>query len=199
MTGRSKASAFRHPPYREAVRACERAVIVTQAASNSVPTGEYAPAFVLPRWDRGHLGFSDFLGRPAFLHFYAGGESAWREQTKFLNRLETQLARLGIGLIGVIAADAASIALHCKTAGVSYPILVDWEPIALVARIYGFHRESGRPDVAASYLIDSRGVVTWKAFVLQGEKINIPTFTEVVESEPLRPFAADCQWAHSTR
>jgi peroxiredoxin len=192
MTGLSETSAFRHPPYREAVRACERAVIVAQAASNSVPTGEYAPAFVLPRWDHGHFGFSDLLGRPALLHFYAGGESAWREQTQSLNRLAALLERLGIGLIGVIAADAASIARHCKTAGMSYPILVDWEPTALVARIYGFHRGSGRPDVAASYLIDSRGVVRWKAFVMQGEKIDIPTFTEAVELEPLRPFAADC-------
>lgn len=191
MTGLSQAAAFRYSTDEKTVPVHERAAIIAQAESNSIQAGEYAPAFVLPRWDLGNFGFSDFLGSPAFLHFYAGNENSWRVQTQYLNLLEARLHRLGIGLVGLIAADPAAIALHCETASPSYPILVDWEPIALVARIYGFHRRSERPDVTASYLIDSRGVVRWKGFACCGERIDIPTIMKVVRSEVTRPFAVD--------
>ncbi len=128
-----------------------------------VPVGEYAPAFVLPRGDKGSFGFAQLLGAPFVLHFYSGSEHSWLQQSACLNAIAPTLEVLGVGLVGIICADQSRLR-HFETYRAGYPVLLDWEPKALVSRIYGFNRNKASPEMSATYLVDRRGVINWIAF-----------------------------------
>lgn len=126
----------------------------------TIPAGDYAPGFVLPRWDKGAFGSVELLGTPSVLHFYSGS-AGWSQQTSALAELHPKLARLGVFLIGIMAAEASVVTAHCEGASPAFPVLCDWEPRAIVSRLYGFNRERAAPVVSATFLIDARGVIRW--------------------------------------
>jgi len=128
---------------------------------STIPVGEYAPAFVLPRWDVGSFGFAELLGTPTVLHFYPGSDTDWPQQSAILADLSPKLGRFGVALVGIIAADRSAISVHCKAESITFPLLRDWEPRALVSRLYGFNREKAAPAIAVTFLVDARGIIRW--------------------------------------
>jgi peroxiredoxin len=128
---------------------------------STIPVGEYAPAFVLPRWDVGFFGFAELLGTPSVLHFYSGPGGDWPQQSAMLADLSLGLACLGVASVGIIAAEPSAISADCKAASTAFPLLCDWEPLAVVSRLYGFNREKAAPEITATFLIDARGVIRW--------------------------------------
>lgn len=128
-----------------------------------VPVGEYAPAFVLPRGDDRSCGLADLMGAPFVLHFFSGAEDTWLRQSDCLKVVTPALAELGVALVGIICAERSQLR-HLESVVKGYSLLLDWEPKALVSRIYGFNHTKASPGISATYLVDRRGVVRWIAF-----------------------------------
>lgn len=155
---------------------------------STIPVGEYAPAFVLPRWDVGSFGFAEFLGKPSVLYFYSGSGGDWPRQSAILADLSPNLDRLGISLVGIVAAEHSAVSLHCKATSTTFPVLIDWEPRALVSRLYGFNRAKAAPVLPATFLIDARGVIRWISGEDHDCSANATEILSAVRSHLLRPF-----------
>ncbi|GAC1043867.1 hypothetical protein thsrh120_38710 [Rhizobium sp. No.120] len=162
------------------------------APETRVPVGEYAPAFVLPRCDRGYLGLAELIGRPSVIHFYSGTGASWFEQSACLNALAPTLGVLGVALVGIICAQQAVVADHCKVTLTDFPVLSDWEPRGLVSRLYGFNLNRAAPNLAATYLIDGHGVVRWIRYGVEAADVDSATIIAAARShlsrqKPLGP------------
>jgi peroxiredoxin len=160
------------------------------AAGTGVPVGEYAPAFVLPGGDRGSFGFADLLGGPFVLHFYSGSEDSWLRQTACLNAISPTPEMLGVGLVAIVCASP-SRTRHLETFRSGYPVLLDWEPKALVSRIYGFNHNKASPEMCATYLVDRRGVIQWIAFDRTDVGGGSTVILEAVRQHLSRPSPVD--------
>lgn len=157
-------------------------------SGRTVPLGEYAPAFVLPRSDFGFFGFAELLGTPSVLYFYSGSGDDWQEQSAVLADLSPRLTRLGVALVGIIAAEPLDTSFGRKAFSTTFPLLCDWEPRALVSRLYGFNREKAAPAVAAAYLIDARGVIRWICGANGGHLATGAKILGAVRAHLLRPL-----------
>lgn len=155
-----------------------------------VPIGEYAPAFVLPRSDEGKFGSAELIGAPFVLHFYSGSERSWLEQSACLHAIAPTLEMLGVALVGVICADRSRAREFGAIRG-GYPVLLDWEPKALVSRIYGFNHDRASPQISATYLVDRRGVINWIAFDGGKGCDGSPTILNAVRLHLSRPSTVD--------
>lgn len=163
MTTTSRAAVAENDEISDLVASRRREQIPSRVTGGGIPVGEYAPAFVLPRGDDRRSGLADMMGAPFVLHFFSGAEDSWLRQSDCLTVIAPALGELGVGLVGIICADRWRVR-HFEVVGKGYPILMDWEPKALVSRIYGFNRTKASPDMSATYLVDRRGVVRWVAF-----------------------------------
>ncbi|WP_082476221.1 peroxiredoxin family protein [Rhizobium sp. Leaf306] len=155
---------------------------------STIPMGEYAPAFVLPRSDVGSFGFAELLGTPSVLYFYSGSGDDCSQQSAILADLSPRLARLGVALVGIIAAEPSAISVYCRAILPTFPLLCDWEPRALVSRLYGFNREKAAPAISATYLIDARGVIRWICCEDGDRPTNGAKILGAVRTHLLRPF-----------
>lgn len=161
-----------------------------RAAGAGVPVGEYAPAFVLPGGDRRSFGFADLLGAPFVLHFYSGSEDSWLRQSACLNAIAPTLEILGVGLVAIVCADRSRVR-DLETCWSGYPVLLDWEPKALVSRIYGFNHNKASPEMSATYLVDRRGVIQWVAFDRADGGGGSTVILEAVRQHLSRPSPVD--------
>lgn len=157
-----------------------------RVAGCGVPIGEYAPAFVLPRGGGGSFGFADLLGAPFVLHFYSGSQDSWLRQSACLNTIAPMLEVLGVGLVGIVCADRSRVR-HFESFRSGYPVLLDWEPRALVSRIYGFNGNKESPKMSATRLVDRRGVIQWIAFDRAGGRGGSTVILNAVRQYLSRP------------
>lgn len=160
------------------------------AAGAGVPVGEYAPAFVLPGGDRGSFGLANLLGAPFVLHFFSGSEDSWLRQSACLNAIAPTLEIVGVGLVAIVCADRSRVR-DLKTFRSGYPVLLDWEPKALVSRIYGFNYNKASPKMSATYLVDRRGVIQWIAFDRTDGGGGSTIILEAVRQHLSRPSPVD--------
>lgn len=158
--------------------------------AGGVHVGDYAPAFVLPRSDKRKIGSADLSGAPFILHFYSGSGKSWPLQSDCLIAIVPTLEILDVALVAVVCADQSQV--RCSEAdGNGFPILLDWEPRALVSRIYGFNRERASPQISATYVVDRRGVIRWVAFDGAKGRDDAPTIVNAVRLHLSCPLTVD--------
>jgi peroxiredoxin len=130
----------------------------------SVPIGQHTPAFVLPRNDRGMFGSADLIGTPFVLHFYSGSDDSWIEQSACLDAIAPALGMCGVAIVGIVCGEPERVRIHFEAGHGAHLVLLDWEPKALVSRLYGFNHNDASPELSATYLVDHRGIIIWAAF-----------------------------------
>ena len=110
-------------------------------ANSPVRTGDNAPQFDLPAADReGNIALRDYLGRgPVFLGLFRGVYCAFcRRAVASLGRLSTNLAPLGIQILGVVASPTDHARLYFKHHPAPIPLGAD--PAMTTHAAYGLPR-----------------------------------------------------------
>ncbi len=191
MTRTNLAAIPRRDGIVESVLKSEVSSTAAGSCVRSVPIGEYAPAFVLPRDDGGMFRFADLIGAPFVLHFYSGQGDRWIQQSACLDAIAPALGIIGVAIVRIVCAEPTCVRRHFEAAQAGYPVLLDWEPKALVSRLYGFNREKTSPRLSATYLVDRRGVINWAAFDGAKGRADSPVIANAVRQHLSRPSTVD--------
>lgn len=191
MTGTNLAAIPRHEGLVDSVLKSESNSPVADSRERRVSIGEYAPAFVLPRNGGGIFGFADLIGAPFVLHFYSGQGDGWIPQSACLDAIAPALGIIGVVIVRIVCAEPACVGRYFEATHPGYPVLLDWEPKALVSRLYGFNLEKISPRLSATYLVDRRGVIIWAAFDMAKGHAGSSVIANAVRLRLSRPSTVD--------
>ncbi|MHB8902311.1 MAG: thioredoxin-dependent thiol peroxidase [Thermoguttaceae bacterium] len=140
-----------------------------------IETGKKAPDFTLPSDSGEKIKLSSLRGGPVVLYFYPRDDTpgCTTEACSFRD-LKTEMARLGVTVLGVSPDDVESHAKFRDKFQLNFPLLADVEH--KVAEMYGAWREKTRFGKTAmgvqrsTFLIDAEGTVqkVWKSVQVDG-------------------------------
>src|SRR5580692_5433478 len=124
--------------------------------------GTVAPAFSLHVTPDQKLSLGELRGKPVILAFYpADWSPVCGDQMSLYNEILSEFKKhnaelLGISVDGVWCHDAFSKDRHLH-----FPLLADFEPKGMVARLYGAYREPEGECERALFVIDAQGQIAW--------------------------------------
>jgi len=111
-----------------------------------------APDFKLTSLDGKEVSFSDYKGKVVLVNFWATWCPPCLAEMPDLNKLYTDYKGKGLQILGLtISSRAKDIPKKVKQSGVTYPILLDAEPVA--AKFGGFGA------IPQTFIIDKKGKI----------------------------------------
>jgi peroxiredoxin len=139
-----------------------------------------APDFELVGQDGSTYSLRDFRGQPVVLVFYvldfhpvcSDEHASFVDAMPKLNRLEAQV--LGISVDSRYAHTA-----FAKHLGITYPLLSDFQPRGMVARIYGVYQDDKGFSGRWIFVVDPEGRIS---YIQRNEISEIPELDDVIEA-----------------
>ncbi len=128
----------------------------------ALPAGTRAPEFNLHSTPDQTIKLSGFRGRPVVLAFYpADWSPVCGDQIGLYNEVLSEFQDLGAQLLGISVDGVWCHAAFTQNRKLHFPLLADFEPKGVVARLYGVYRESDGTSERALFVIDADGVIRW--------------------------------------
>ncbi len=124
--------------------------------------GTVAPDFKLRSTPDQWLKLSEFRGQPVILAFYpADWSPVCGDQMALYNEILPEFQGLGSTLLGISVDGAWCHAAFARDRKLHFPLLADFEPKGVVARLYGVYRDGDGISERALFVIDPDGVIYW--------------------------------------
>ncbi|HLE15372.1 MAG TPA: peroxiredoxin [Anaerolineales bacterium] len=150
------------------------------AENEGLPKGGLAPDFTLLDANGDPVSLSDFRGQPIVLVFYPLDWSpACSDQLSLYESEMSEFQRLGVQVIAISVDSLYSHGAWSVVRGLTFPLLADFYPKGEVARLYQVYRTSDGFSERALFLIDSQGVIRYKA--VSPELPHIPDIYELFD------------------
>ncbi len=161
------------------------------AALEPLPAGAPAPDFRLFWKPYQTLALSGLRGRSVVVVFYpADWDPVSMEQLKLYQEGLPDLQRLGAALLGISVDSAWTHAAFAREAGLTFPLLADFEPKGAVARSYGVFPAEDGTSARALFVIDPVGVIRWSTVVPHCVNPGMDGILSALEQVKLSPLAA---------
>lgn len=127
-----------------------------------LPIGTNAPEFELNSTPDQKLKLSELLGKKVILAFYPADWSPvcgdqmtlYNETLKFFSKHNAQLLGISVDSKWCHLAFSKHNKFH-------FPLLADFEPKGMVAKLYGVYDEKEGECQRALYVIDEQGIIQW--------------------------------------
>lgn len=124
--------------------------------------GTEAPDFSLNATPDQAVSLSDLRGRPVVLAFYpADWSPVCGDQMALYNEVLPEFHHFNAELLGVSVDGPWCHLAFAQERRLHFPLLSDFEPKGLVARLYGAYREDDGTSERALFVIDAAGVIRW--------------------------------------
>ena len=132
------------------------------AALEPLPAGAVAPDFRLHWKPHQTLALSSLKGRSVVVAFYpADWDPVSTEQLILFQESLPDLQRFSAALLGISVDSVWTHAAFAREAGLSFPLLADFEPKGGVARKFGVFPAEDGASARALFVIDPTGVIRW--------------------------------------
>lgn len=139
-----------------------------------------APDFDLVGQDGSTYSLRDFRGQPVVLVFYvldfhpvcSDEHASFVDAMPKLNRLEAQV-------LGISVDSRYAHAAFAKHLGITYPLLSDFQPRGMVARIYGVYQDDKGFSGRWIFVVDPEGRIS---YIQRNEISEIPELDDVIEA-----------------
>ncbi len=126
--------------------------VLTLLLVGAMAQAKDAPDFTLKSLDGKEVSFSDFKGKVVLVNFWATWCPPCLAEMPDLNRLHVDSKAKGLQILGLtISSRAKDIPKKVKQSGVTYPILLEAEPVA--AKFGGFGA------IPQTFIIDKQGKI----------------------------------------
>src|SRR5271155_959441 len=130
--------------------------------STALPAGSAAPDFTLKSTPDQTVNLSEFRGQPVVLAFYpADWSPVCGDQMALYNEMLPDFKELGAELLGISVDGAWCHAAFSQNRKLHFPLLADFEPKGVVARLYGVYRAEEGFAERALFVINAEGVIHW--------------------------------------
>ena len=136
------------------------------AALEPLPAGAPAPDFRLFWKPHQSLALGSLRGRCVVVVFYpADWDPVSMEQLKLYQESLQDFQRLEAVLLGISVDSVWTHAAFAREAGLTFPLLADFEPKGGVARSYGVFPAEDGTSARALFVIDPAGTIRWSTMV----------------------------------
>jgi peroxiredoxin len=127
-----------------------------------LPSGEVAPAIVLPAGHARTWDLRNFRAQPVVLVFYpADWEPVSTAQLRRCNDVLPEVRSLGAELVGVSADSVWCHQAFMHDLRLEFQLLSDFHPRGSAARAYGVYRPRQGTSERALFVVDAAGVIRW--------------------------------------
>jgi len=124
--------------------------------------GTPAPDFTLPSGPGKTISLSDYRGRPVILFFYpADWSPVCGDQAVLYNELNPIFQTYNAQVIGISVDGIWCHEAFANHNNLQFPLLSDFEPKGVIARMYGVYRQENGYCERALFVIDSEGIIHW--------------------------------------
>lgn len=124
--------------------------------------GTPAPDFTLPSGPGKTISLSDYRGRPVILFFYpADWSPVCGDQAVLYNELNPIFQTYNAQVIGISVDGIWCHEAFANHNNLQFPLLSDFEPKGVIARMYGVYRQENGYSERALFVIDSEGIIHW--------------------------------------
>jgi peroxiredoxin len=122
--------------------------------------GTLAPDFSLPHTAHVHVALHSLRGNPIVLVFYPmDWEPVSREQLRLYQDFGDDFTRFEARVLGVSTDHVYSHEAFARDAQIGFPLLADFQPRGLAARLYGVYREAQGVNARALFVLDSQRII----------------------------------------
>ena len=124
--------------------------------------GAVAPDFTLHVTPDQALSLSDLRGKPVILAFYPSDWSpVCGDQMALYNEILSEFRKFGAELLGISVDGPWCHRAFAEDRRLHFPLLADFEPKGMVARLYGAYRHKEGVSERALFVIDKDGIIRW--------------------------------------
>lgn len=124
--------------------------------------GIAAPNFILNSTPDQKLSLSDFLGKRVILAFYpADWSPVCGDQMALYNATLKFFRRYNAEVLGISVDSKWSHMAFSQTLKLHFPLLADFEPKGMVAKVYGVYNENEGHADRGLFVIDESGIIQW--------------------------------------
>ena len=130
--------------------------------SDLLPIGTEAPDFTLKSGPSRDQSLYELRGKPVVLVFYpADWSPVCGDQLALYNELSDVWEGLNARLVGVSVDGVWCHKAYAENRRLGFPLLADFEPKGVVARMYFAFRQKEGTAERALYVIDANGIIRW--------------------------------------
>ncbi len=124
--------------------------------------GAMAPDFTLNVTPDQTLSLTDLRGRPVILAFYPSDWSpVCGDQMALYNEILPEFRKFGAELLGISVDGPWCHRAFAESRRLHFPLLADFEPKGMVARLYGAYRTKEGVSERALFVVDKNGTIRW--------------------------------------
>ena len=132
------------------------------AHGQALSAGTPPPDFTLRTTPDQGVSLSDFRGQPVILAFYpADWSPVCGDQMGLYNEILPEFQRFGAELLGISVDGVWCHLAFAHDRKLRFPLLSDFEPKGVVARLYGVYDQRDGTSERALFVIDGDGIIRW--------------------------------------
>src|SRR5687767_8290601 len=136
--------------------------MTTSPGIELLAAGASAPDFTLSVTPDSTLSLSELRGRPVILAFYpADWSPVCGDQMALYNEILPEFRNFGAELLGISVDGPWCHCAFAEDRHLHFPLLADFEPKGMVAKLYGAYRGHEGVSERALFVIDKDGIVVW--------------------------------------